>query len=124
MPSKIENGTFYHAGETLSARIVYKLKAKMVLRSESQQQRRAVLLSRGIMPAQGDLTEHDDDDEPKTYKANTAIKVCNYFRYVTIQKVLYDETHVARFMCFGGGSTNVEAEYVRDTFCVHKDKLR
>lgn len=51
------------------------------------------------------------------------IRVCNHFKYVTIQKVLYDETTVSKFMCFGGGTTNVEAEYVRDTFCVREDKL-
>jgi hypothetical protein len=30
MPSKIEAGTFYHAAEQLSARIIYKLEAKLI----------------------------------------------------------------------------------------------
>jgi hypothetical protein len=51
------------------------------------------------------------------------LKVCNHFKYVTIQKVLYDEANVSRFMCFGGGSCNIEAEYVRDTYCVNQTKM-
>lgn len=67
--------------------------------------------------------EQEQEERLKQFKAIVPIKVCNQFKYVTIQKVLYDETQCSKFMCFGGGTTNVEAEYVRDTFCVNNFKM-
>ena len=77
----------------------------------------AKVIERGSVK-KSDMAKDGDDEEMgfMIYKEKTSIRVCNHFKYVTIQKILYDETTVSRFMCFGGGVTNVEAEYVRDTF--------
>ena len=42
---------------------------------------------------------------------------------MTIQKILYDEQTSSSFLCFGGGTTTVEVEYIRDTFCINHQKL-
>jgi hypothetical protein len=107
MPSKIDNGTFYHAGDTLSARISYKLEAKLIQKQIRNQY------------AYRDIDDDDSDNDKKQVKASVPIRVCNHFKYVTIQKVLYDETSCSKFMCFGGGTSNVEVEYVRDTYCIN-----
>ena len=103
MPSSIQNGTFYHSGETLSARITYIVCAKVIER---------------VQAAHNNEDGEESGTAFKVYKGRSSLRVCNHFKYVTVQKVLYDETSVSRFMCFGGGVTNVEAEFVRDTFCV------
>ncbi len=65
----------------------------------------------------------NEESKTRVYRDQCAIRVNNHFKYVTIQKVLYDETNVSKFMCFGGGTTNVEVEYVRDTYCVNPARV-
>jgi hypothetical protein len=108
MPSLLESGSFYHSGDSLTASITYKLVAK-VTEGPNQIQRRV---------------QFEEDQIPeKVYKGMTSLKVCNHFKNVTFQMVLYDEQSVSRFMCFGGGVTTVEAQFMRDTFCVNPQKL-
>lgn len=61
IPSKLTNGTFYHSGETLNARLTYKISAKLF-----EKLSRANSLS----------------DEPglREYRAETFVKVCNHFK--------------------------------------------
>ena len=59
----------------------------------------------------------------ESIKASINLKICNHFEHMTIQKILYDETSVSSFLCFGGGVTNLEVEFVRDTFCINGAKL-
>lgn len=60
----------------------------------------------------------------KTYKEQYPIKINNYVKYVTVKKILSDELKVAKFMCFGGGKTNLQVEFLRNTFCVTPAKLQ
>jgi len=57
------------------------------------------------------------------HKTDTFVRICNHLKSFTLQKILYDETNVTRFLCFGGGVTNLEVEFLRDTYCVSKEKL-
>ena len=38
LPTTVKNGTFYHAGQTLSARMTYKLQAKMIEKAKGKDQ--------------------------------------------------------------------------------------
>jgi hypothetical protein len=96
---KVENGTFYHCGETLNARITYRLTAKMYEKS-------------------GNYDPETSETGLKVYRADIYVKVCNHFTQMTLQKILYDESSNSSFLCFGGGNTNLEVEYIRDTFCI------
>ena len=74
------NGTFYYSGSEVSAKIVYKI---------------------GIILTQ--LSNDDREFEEKVYKEYLAIKINNFFDFITLKKVLSDTVSVSKFLCFGGG---------------------
>lgn len=65
----MQNGTFYHSGETLSARITYIVAAKVI--------------ERVIAPRNSEDGE-ESETAFKIYKGKTALRVCNHFKYVTV----------------------------------------
>ena len=69
---KIENGTFYHCGDTLNARITYKLTAKMY---DSHFRKESI----------------DEDSTLRMYRTETFVKLCNQLKTFILQKQLYDE---------------------------------
>jgi hypothetical protein len=100
VPDKVENGTFYYSGDNLNAKITYRITAKLIKKYRGK-----------------------DEEEEKEHKTETFVRIYNHLKSYTLQKVLYDETNVTRFLCFGGGVTNLEVEFLRDTYCVSKEKL-
>jgi|LauGreDrversion4_2_1035121.scaffolds.fasta_scaffold510089_2 hypothetical protein len=60
VPQKVENGTFYHCGETLNARITYKLTAKMY---ENR--------------PRNNKSMDGEEDGIRVYRTETYIRVCN-----------------------------------------------
>jgi hypothetical protein len=77
----MENGTFYHSGKSLSAKIDFKINVK--------------------------LTELTKNGIEVVHKESIAIRINNYFDYITIKRALIDEVNVSKFLCFGGGLTSI-----------------
>eukprot|EP00347_Sterkiella_histriomuscorum_P009509 403340939 len=102
LPSLISASTFYHSGKSLSAKISYKIQIKITEKA-----------------AQG-----QSEDKVKVYKDELFVKVNRHCKYVTIKKLVHNESTINKFLCFGGGRTSIQCEYARDTFCVDADRLQ
>jgi hypothetical protein len=101
LPDQIEAGTFYHTGKTLSAKITYKIQIKVL-----------------------DEIRDEKEGEYRSFKEHVFVKVNKHIKCMRLNRVLYDEALVTSFLCFGGGTTTVQGEFKRDTYCVTFDKLR
>lgn len=85
----LKNGSFYHSGKALSAKIAYKIQIKITEKSKSS----------------------DPEDEGKVYKDELYVKINNHCKYVTIKRLLHSESTVTKFLCFGGGRTSMQCEF-------------
>lgn len=52
----------------------------------------------------------------KKYVEKVNLRIINHFDNVICNQVLLDQVKTSRFLCFGGGVSNVKVEIARDTY--------
>ncbi|CDW71066.1 UNKNOWN [Stylonychia lemnae] len=102
LPDSIRAGTFYHSGKQLSAKITYKIQIKIIEK----------------------YVNENMQEKFRVFKENLSVKINVHQRYVTIKKLVHNESTINKFLCFGGGRTSLQCEYSRDTYCIDIDRMQ